>query len=56
MIAVLLSTKIGDNAVTPKPVAVIPIFVFFLAYVGVAIWTGVCLGIKRLHDRDKPAV
>ena len=34
--------------------AAIPFVVLYFLYIGLSLWVGICLGIKRYHDIDKP--
>ena len=46
----------ADGSFSVDGVAAIPYLVIGLAYFVVTIWSGICLGIKRYHDRDKSGV
>jgi uncharacterized membrane protein YhaH (DUF805 family) len=42
-----------DGAFSVDGLAALPYIALGLAYVVFSIWSGICVGIKRYHDRDK---
>ena len=45
-----------DGSFSVTGVAAIPYLLLGFAYVGVMVWSGICIGIKRFHDRGKSGV
>lgn len=50
---VMPGTVDADGGFKVDGVTALPYFAAFLAYLVVAVWSGVCLGIKRYHDLNK---
>ncbi len=44
----------ADGQFSMSGPALIPIVVLYLLYFVLSLWVGICLGIKRYHDLDKP--
>ena len=46
-------TEDGSAGFSVEGAAAIPFLVMTFGYLVVTVWTGICLGIKRYHDRGK---
>jgi uncharacterized membrane protein YhaH (DUF805 family) len=42
-----------DGSFHVEGVAAVPYVILGFAYTAALIWSGICIGIKRFHDRDK---
>lgn len=49
-------TIADDGSFSVTGVAAIPYVVLSIAYLAAMVWSGVCIGVKRYHDRGKSGV
>lgn len=50
---IMPGTVDDDGTFKVSGTVAIPYFLAFLVYIVAAVWSGICLGVKRYHDLDK---
>ena len=53
ILAQLLPGDVDEDGLPTFGAKSLPMIVLGLAYLVFSVWSGICVGIKRFHDRDK---